>query len=273
MTHQMLPIDLDRVLAQWPPPLPQAVALLGSYARGDAGPFSDVDFLFLLPADAPKPDRTSFLIDDRLVTVGAVEPAQIDGWFTEPEQAVNVIAALRDAIPLQDEDGLFAQVQSRARCFVWTAEMQAKADGYASRQMVGWIEEAHKGLEGLRRNEVGRLLNARLGLSWGLAGLMRVQRGILGNSDNSFYDDVRQSLGEDSRWSQLLSTAFGVALSDNTQPSLHEEIIAGLWLYCETATLLADALQPEDRQLIAATVVRISRSLGAIATTPKGIEE
>ncbi|HIC16720.1 TPA: hypothetical protein EYO77_01260, partial [Candidatus Poribacteria bacterium] len=31
-------------------------------------------------------------------------------------------------------------------------------DAYASRKMVGWIEEVHKGLEGLRRKDSGRLL-------------------------------------------------------------------------------------------------------------------
>ena len=257
----MIPIDLDRVLQQWPPPRPQAVALLGSYARGDAGPFSDVDFLFLLPAGAQKPKHTNFLLDERLVTVNAVTPEQMDGWFTEPEQAVNVVAALREAIPLQDEDRLFAQVQSRARSFAWTAEMQAKADRYASHQMVGWIEETHKGLEGLRRNDVGRLLNARFGLSWGLAGLMRVQRGILGNSDNSFYDDVRRGLGEESRWSRLLAAAFGVTESDGNLISLHESVIAGLQLYCETAHLLVYALQPDDRPLIDATVARIETTI------------
>ena len=257
----MLPIDLDDLWLQWDSPRPQAIALLGSYARNDAGPFSDVDLLFLLRADAPKPARTSFLIDGFLVVVNAVTPEQIDGWFTEPEQAVNVVAALRDAIPLQDADGLFAAMQRRARAFTWTAEMQAKADRYASREMVGWIEEAHKGLEGLRRNDVGRLLNARFGLSWGLAGLMRVQRGILGNSDNSFYDDVRASLGQESRCSRLLATVFGAATSGSASSSLHEEVIAGLRLYCETARLLADVLQADDRPLIEATVARIEQNV------------
>lgn len=265
----MLPIDLHCMWEQWASPLPQAIALLGSYARGDAGPSSDVDLLFLLPAGAAKPERTTFLIDGHLVVVNAVAPEQIDGWFTEPEQAVNVVAGLRDAIPLQDPDSLFAAVQNRAHVFVWTADLQAKADRYASHAMVGWIEEAHKGLEGLRRNDTGRLLNARFGLSWGLAGVMRVQRGILGNSDNSFFDDVRQRMGTASRWSQLLSTAFGVAAPDNTPHSLHEEVTAGLRLYCETARLLADAVQPEDRPLIESTVVRIEQAISSSCTVER----
>ncbi len=268
----MLPFNLDELWQQWDGPRPQAIALLGSYARGDAGPFSDVDLLFLLPADAEPPMRTSFLVADRLVNVNAVSPGQIDGWFTEPEEAVIVVAALRDAIPLQDPEGLFAVVQHQARAFVWTAERQAKADRYASRELVGLIEEAHKGLEGLRRDDVGRLLNARFGLSWLLARVMGVQRGVLGNSDNSFYDDVRASVGGETRWSRLLSIAFGISAADNPHPSLREEVIAGLHLYCETAHLLADVLQADDRPLIEATVKRIERELQATIIIHEGME-
>ena len=268
----MLPFDLGEFWLQWDAPQPGAIALLGSFARGDAGPFSDVDLLFLLPADAPPPERTSFLVADRLVTVNAVRPEQIDGWFTEPEQAVNVVAALRDGIGLQDPDGQFAAIQQRAHSFVWTAQMQAKADRYASRELVGLIEEAHKGLEGLRRKEAGRLLNARFGLSWLLARVMRIQRGILGNSDNSFYDDVRASLGQESRWSRLLATAFGISTADSLSLSLHEEVVAGLHLYCETARLLAPILQAEDKPLIDATVGRIEMELPAITIIQEGME-
>lgn len=268
----MLPFDLGEFWKQWDSPQPNAVALLGSYARGDAGPFSDVDLFFLLPTDAPQPARTSFLVADRLVTVNAVRPQQLDGCFTEPEQAVDVVVALRDAIPLQDPEGLFAAVQCRARAFCWTGEMQAKADRYASTELVGLIEEAHKGLEGLRRADVGRLLNARFGLSWLLARVMRVQRGVLGNSDNSFYDDVRARLGKESRWGALASTAFGISPVDRDSPSLHEETVAGLQLYCETAHLLAGILLAEDRPLIDATVARIEQELRVITNINEGIK-
>lgn len=259
---------LDALLREWRGARPQAAALLGSYARGDAGTFSDVDILFLLPPDGAEGERTSFLVEGYLATVNAVHPERMDRWFTEPAQAVNVVAALRDAVPLQDPEQLFAAVQDRARSFVWTAEMQAKADRYASGEMVGLSEEAHKGLEGLRRNDVGRMLNARFGLSWLLARAVRVQRGILGNSDNSFYEDVRQNIGIHSRWSRLLATAFGVENTTLTPPSLREEVVAGLALYMETARLLDGAIQPEDRSLIELTVARIEAEMTA-STIPQ----
>ncbi|MBX3054158.1 MAG: nucleotidyltransferase domain-containing protein [Caldilineaceae bacterium] len=261
---ERLPIKLDHLLdslwREWDSSPPQAVALLGSHARGDAGPFSDVDLLFLMAGDAPPPERTSFLVDGLLVTVNAVVPEEIDGWFTEPEQVVNVVAALRDARPVQDPTGLFSALQRRANGFVWNASLQAKADRFASRELVGLIEEAHKGLEGLRQSDTGRLLNASFGLSWLLAGAVRVQQGVLSASDNHFFADVRRAVGLESRWSTLLALSFGVSAADEDPPSLAGRVRAGLALYCETARLLDSALQAKDRSLIKATVQRIEFS-------------
>jgi hypothetical protein len=63
--------------------------------------------------------------------------------------------------------------------------MQARANQQASAMLVGWFEEVHKGLAGLQQNDIGRLLNARHGLSWGLGRVMKVQRGILMSGDNA----------------------------------------------------------------------------------------
>ena len=132
----------------------------------------------------------------------------------------------------------------------------------AGKELVGWIEEAHKGLEGLRRNDIGRLLNARFGLSWGLAWVMRLHRGVLSTSDNTFYDDVTSVVGTDSRWARLLRRAFGTATGEETcSLSLREEVESGLLLYCETFALLEKALPPDDYILIEATVQRIRSEL------------
>lgn len=257
----MLPISLNDLWPVWTGPAPSAVALLGSYARGDADEFSDVDILLLLPEDGPDPARTSFLINDRLVVINPVRPEQIGGWFTQPEQAVQAVASLREAVAIDDPAGDFARLQARANNFVWDAAMQAKADSFASGELVGLIEEAHKGLGGLGSGEPGRLLNASFGLSWLPARTVRIQRGVLGNSDNGFYADVRQAVGLDSRWSALLEAAFGVAEVGTSARSLPERVRAGLALYCETARLLDAAIQPDDRPLIEATVARIETNV------------
>lgn len=243
-----------------------AIVLMGSHARGNAGPYSDVDLArFISESNGHKAEAQSYLIDGCLVVVSDISPATVERWFSVPEEASNYIGGLCSARPLIDRDNSFARIQARARSFDWDAAMQQKADAWASRQMVGWIEEVHKGLEGLRRNDVGRLLNARHGCSWGLSRVVQVQRGILLSSDNTFYDEPAEAVGWDSEWVRLRRIAFGIAVENEAAPSLREQVMAGLRLYALTAEMLEGILQPEDRSLVAETVHLIRRALSEAA--------
>lgn len=135
--------------------------------------------------------------------------------------------------------------------------MQQKANVYASEQMVGWVEEVHKGLQGLELDDPGRLVAARFGLSWGLIDVMKVQRGVLLESENHQIARVTETVGIDSNWSRLCLTAFGIQSASDLPSTLHDEVRAGLQLYVETATLLAGIIRPQDQELIQSTVARI----------------
>jgi hypothetical protein len=188
---------------------------------------------------------------------------EVENWFSAPEEVSNVIGGLRSARPLLDRDQTFARIQARARSFAWDRAMQQKADAWASRQMVGWIEEVHKGLEGLRRNDLGRLLNARHGFSWGLSRVVQVQRGVLLSGDNAFYDELADAVGWDSEWVRLRRITFGIAGENESAPSLREQVTAGLNLYVVTAEMLVGVLRPEDEPLVAETVHLIRQTLSA----------
>jgi hypothetical protein len=237
---------------------------MGSHARGDAGPYSDVDLVRLISESGDlKAETHSYLIDGCLVVVSDRGPAEIENWFSAPEEASNVIGGLCSARHLLDRDQTFARIQARARSFTWDTSMQQKADAWASRQMVGWIEEVHKGLEGLRRNDLGRLLNARHGCTWGLSRVVQVQRGVLLSGDNAFYDEVACAVGWDSEWVRLRHIAFGITWENEVAPSLREQVTAGLRMYVVTAEMLAGFLRPEDEPLVAETIRLIKRTLSA----------
>ncbi|WIG57726.1 MAG: hypothetical protein OJF49_000471 [Ktedonobacterales bacterium] len=241
----------------------RAIVLMGSYARGAPGQYSDVDLVRFVEGDLASSALASgsFLIDDRLVVVSDTSSAAVETWFSNPDAAVKVIAGLRVGRALVDRDDYFAAIQERARAFAWDAAMQARADVWASQQMVGWIEEVHKGLAGIRTDDIGRMLNARFGLSWGLSRVMQTKRGVLLSSDNAFYGELITVMGSDSEWVRLRRDAFGIEDAHGHAPSLREQVIAGLHLYVVTAGLLTAALQPADAPLIAATVRRIHESL------------
>ena len=276
-----LPAELSTNLEDWKTEHTVAFALLGSYARGDAGPHSDVDVVRFVSDDKHEDEARTFLVGGGehgtrrhefvsamhnphrwLVVRSTVTPSQVESWFSEPGQALNVIAGLRDGRALWDPNGQFAAIQHRAKEFKWTEALQKKADRLAGKELVGWIEEAHKGLEGLRRNDTGRLLNARFGLSWGLAWVMRLHRGVFSTSDNTFFSDVIGVVGPETRWTKLLHHAFGIAIGDDGETfTLREEVTAGLLLYCETFSLLKESLPLGDFLLIDTTVQRIRREL------------
>jgi hypothetical protein len=139
--------------------------------------------------------------------------------------------------------------------------MQSRANAWVARALIGWIEEAHKGLEGLRRNDIGRMLNARFGLSWGLSQVMKVQRGVLLSSDNGHWDEINRAVGELSEWVRLRRMVFGLEDGSGKVPALRHQVAAGLRLYGLTAAMLDAALPEPERGMIRATATRIEQEL------------
>jgi hypothetical protein len=252
-----LPIALDELARRFAGDGVRALALLGSHARGAAGPWSDIDLVRFTAEDAPAAEAETHLIADHLVIVGTVTPAEAERWFTAPEEAVRTIVGVRQGRALFDPAGVFAALQARARAFTWDAAMQARADHWASQQMVGWIEEAHKGMEGLQRGDLGRLILARHGLSWGMLRVLNVHHGILLASENDIFDALAAALSPDTTLLDLLRAAFGMAGVDGTPPPLRAQVIAGLRLYANIADQLAPHLTMDAAPLVARTAARI----------------
>jgi len=240
----------------------QSIVVMGSFSRNESNEFSDVDIVrFLMNNIEDFPDKGSHIIDKRLVVVSDVIPSEVEEWFTRPEIASNVIYGVRKAKIIIDRNEYFNIIQKRAINFVWDNAIQKKANEYASKEMVGYIEEVHKGLEGFKRGGIGRILNSRHGLSWGLCGIMQVKKGIFKKGDNSFFEEITQAMGTDSTWSKLCYTVFGVDSGTNTPPTLREQLIAGLKLYVLTANILKDCLNQDNSILVFQTVELINREL------------
>ena len=253
-----LPLATDKLLEHFDNPSADAVVLLGSHARGDAGPQSDIDLLRL--AHGPLEDNLdgSHLLEQHLVVVSSITYAEAESWFTRPEQAVNVMRNLRLAVALRTRSRHFQEIQARAHAFTWTPALQEAANLYAGDALVGWIEEVHKGLEGLQRNDPGRLLQARFGLSFGLNQVVHVQRGILTWGDNDLLATSSEELGAAADWVSARAATFGLTGAGGSTPTLQESVRAGLRLYQLTAQMMLDSLAPAHARLVNATVERIT---------------
>jgi predicted nucleotidyltransferase len=233
----------------------KAFALKGSYARSNANEFSDIDVMHLSEDETDKQKDGSYVLENKLVTLSTALPSDVEKWFGEPGLATQVIAGLRQAKALYDPQNVFAELQTRANTFVWTPELQGKANGEASKHMAGLVEEVQKGLGGLTTHHAGKLLQARFGLSWLLAGIMQVQRGVLIESDNTVVEQITRAVGLESSWSRWCYRAFGLE-----NPGLREEVTAGLMLYTETYQLVREVLRPQDKALVTHAIKLIEQA-------------
>ncbi len=263
--------DWAALIRRFDHPHAKAFVLMGSHARGNPNPYSDIDLVRYTTTKEPSlPDAGSHLVDGHLVVVSDCSPEEVEKSFVQPELAVDRIPGLRSARALRDNDGLFASLQARANAFVWDGAMQARADAFASQAMVGWVEEVHKALAGFLNGETGRLLDGQFGLSWGLNRLVSTQRGVpltplpAGVAwSRDWFEHVEQVIGAGTEWAHLRRRTFGVGVRGpaGSVAPLRERVIAGLWLYVATSELLADVWRSPEIELINHTVRLIRDTL------------
>jgi predicted nucleotidyltransferase len=255
--YHLSSLDIDKLAQRFDKTdVVQALILMGSYARNEAGPNSDIDLIRFVIAGTKLSDNGTHLHENKiLINISTVEPDEYEKWFIDPNEVTKWIAGLRVARVLIDRKDFFTNgLQIRAQRFVWDSTIQSRANIEASHRMVGWCEEAHKGLEGLRRNnDIGRLLNACHGLSWGLSEILQIQRGILVTSDNNVFKEVELALGNNTEMIELRRITFGVTGSY----TLRQRVIAGLQFYVLLAEQMSDVWQADDIQIIEHTIKQI----------------
>jgi Nucleotidyltransferase domain len=237
------------------------VALLGSYARGEGGSYSDVDFrcyVRQMPVDPAEIFSVQYL-DGFLVSVYLTTLKEEYASIRKPQKAVWAVPGLRQIRILLDKDGSIAALKEFAVKFTWDS-MQTAADAYASWNLAGYAEEIHKILAGLAQMDESRTLYATWGLTQGLASTLLVQGGILIKSENAYIDLAQNTAGRTSEWTRLFRLAVGLDPLPVDQPATIGFGISGLRLYCETAKLLQHILLPEDAAVINRTAEIIAEA-------------
>lgn len=238
-----------------------AVVLLGSYARGDADAFSDVD-LKCFVHQRPKPRSWFGYRDGRFVTVfyGTVEERFAE--LGNPEAAIWAVPAFRTMRVLLDREGQAEALRQAALAFEW-APLQPLADEQAGDDLAYRAEYVHKLLGGLEARDASRVVGATWELVTGLTQAVATHRGVLVPSDRQFFRLVQEAVGRESGWSRQQRLAAGVAMGVEApyiRPPWEMCGVAALRLYCETALLLRPILIPDRRDAVDGVVQRIAAS-------------
>lgn len=133
------------------------------------------------------------------------------------------------------------KIKTLANAFSWNTDLQARADEYASREIILLGEEVNKGIQGIVSHDNGRMLNCVFGLSLGLARILRVQHGIILSSDNEYFACITALHKNVPKVLFSVRTLFGISKN-----SLESRVLAGLALYQEVAEGIMPVLDGEQ---------------------------
>lgn len=232
-----------------------AIGLTGSHARGDATRYSDLDIWHYVETidDEPYTAYTLRQYDEYLVSFSRGTLAAQRDKMNSASGALSAVPGLRQMRVLLDKTGELTTLVDAARRFDWQV-YEADAIQYASHELLGNAEEAHKVMNGLARSEDYLQVYGVLGLTLGMTHTVALFKGVLADSENVYFRQVEQATGLDSEWTRQHRIALGLVMA-----SPHMRALAALRLYRETATLLKDVILPEHQAVISSTLKRLSR--------------
>lgn len=230
-----------------------AIALTGSYVRGEATRYSDIDLHHYTTQQA---DALSYYyVGETPVSISTLRIEAKHEELHVPEQAIWAVEGLRQAKALYDPHGAFAVLQAEAQAFTWDATMQDKANQYASRELAGYGEEALKICTGIAHEDDSTVSYGTVGLVLGVSGIILTQQGILLRSENEYFRKARQAAATMGAEAEFATANGDVAAVPRMRG------LAALRLYLTIAQRLTDIIQPEHRSVIEKTADIITRTL------------
>lgn len=253
---------LRRLVAEFTTANIVAVALAGSYARGDATRWSDVDIIRYATAlpETTEEQYTLAIRENHLVSLSTTTIAAKQAEMMRPETVIFAVPGLRQARILHDPTDALASLHEQARNFAWEPPLRAAANAHASETVMGQAEEAHKLLGALSRHDESAAIYATRGLVHGLTRAVAVGRYLLIESENSYFRQVHEAVGLDSAWTRYHRIAAGFVAGSSRLAPATALGIAALHLYRETAHLLLPLLLPRHLQVIESTLEVIAAS-------------
>jgi hypothetical protein len=215
----------------------RAITISGSFARGQANEWSDVDVNRYVAGTGVAAGVPPRWIDGRLVRVSSQTMAEAWAELEQPERAIWAVLPLRGMRILLDRDGEVARLVEAARAFRWES-IAERARLWASRRLAKDAENVLKLRAAIDVADESSILNAHLNLAQHCADAIAVARGVLISTENRFHAEVRAAAGPE--WTRRQRAAYGLDGGD-----VIARARATCDLYACTVELLA--LDPEDR--------------------------
>lgn len=234
------------------------ISLVGSYARGQNTPHSDVDMDIFVETLPPDSAYTLRYMDGHLVSLKYLTLETEYESLTKPETAIWAVPGITQMAILVDDSGRLAELKQTAQNFNWQ-NLQSAADEYGVEELMGCAEEVHKIIGGLAKDEESKVLYAALGVFKGLTNAVAVQRGMMMESENRYFDIIQENIGHAHEWTWAVRFAIGADIGDIHTAAYKSRGQAALALYKHTAQLFKNISIEKHRDVIENTLQLVYR--------------
>jgi hypothetical protein len=243
------------------------ITLGGSYARGEATRYSDLDFACFWREGVKPPPKSFFYRQGRLISVKKTSVSELRSMLNRPEAAL-LFARGKHRL-LLDKDGSVGQFLREIEDFRWE-KLRPVAEAQNGFWLMLVAEEIHKILREFQQENEAGLVYAVAKLISELTLVAALAMGVLIISDSTYYEQVEEAAGPDSAWTRYHRLALGLAEGPASIKPLRARGLAALFLYRETLPLVRPAMQPEQLAVVEEALRIVSASIDKL---PFSLEE
>lgn len=218
------------------------ITLGGSYARGEATQYSDVDLACFWREGLRPPPKRFFYRRGKLISIKMTSVSEIQGMLAKPQSAL-LFASGKHRL-LLDKDGSVARLLREIEDFRWET-LQPDANWSINIWMMLEAEEVHKVLRELQQGNETGLAYAVSKIISVLTNLVAMRYGILITSDSTYYRQVAEAAGSDSLWTHYHRIAIGLESGPEGIEPIRARGIVALHFYRETLEILRPAMSGE----------------------------
>ena len=232
------------------------ITLGGSYARGTATLYSDVDLACFWREGLRPPPKRFLYRGGKLISVKMTSVTEIREMLKRPQSAMLFASGTQRL--LMDKDGSVARLLAEIEAFRWE-DLQLAVNAHVSLWMMLKAEDVQKVLREFQQENAPGLALVITKLVAELTLLTALCHRTLITSDSTYYQQVQEAAGRDSAWTRYHRIGTGLEAGPTGIAPLRARGIAVLHLYRETLVFARPAMQTEHRA-IAEQVLRIVQS-------------
>lgn len=218
------------------------ITLGGSYARGEATRYSDVDLACFWREGLRPPPKRFMYRQGRLISMKMTSVAEIRGMLSKPQSALFFTSGKRRL--LLDKDGSVARLLEEIEHFRWEA-LRTDANESISLWMALKAEDMQKILREFQHDNLPGLAYTLAVQIEELTLLAAMYYGELIINNSTYYRQVEAAAGSDSAWTRCHRIATGLEDGPEGIKPLRARGIAALYLYRETLAIARSVMKPE----------------------------